>query len=585
MKRNGKLISRLVAMWLGSVAIMGLILVSFGVYEVRHAYISMYEDELQSCAVHIGDQLSNEYNGDWFLDDEGNISKGDPYNPFTQGRNIYAELLGQMEGIMQQTTIDYTLYFGDTSIITTLKNSSGEYMLNEKASDAAIANALQTGEGYLDTNIDINGKRYYGYYVPLRNGTDKSIAGMAFACKDAADIDGAVAKVVITMVAITAIIMLAILAFGILTAKNTNRVMARIVEDLQELADGKLNIEVSEKSLSRKDELGIIADALVNLSTKLSNVIGTTKKISSNVTNSGNELARSSDTASQASTQVTDAVEDISRGAVQQAESVHNSAENTETIGENIDDISTNVASLSASAEAMKEASAAAMSALEELLTQNAGVTDSMVKIGDQIQATNESVKEIATASDVIADISSQTNLLSLNASIEAARAGEAGKGFAVVADEIRALAEQSAQAATRIDGIINQLVKESQESVSIVQELSETIREQSDKIESTRAGMSSVSDGADNVSEGSREIAAKVQNLERAKNSLLSIIEDLSAVSEENAASTEETNASMEELNATFSTISESADSLKRLATQLDEEIAFFKLDGTEEI
>ena len=64
-----------------------------------------------------------------------------------------------------------------------------------------------------------------------------------------------------------------------------------------------------------------------------------------------------------------------------------------------------------------------------------------------------------------------------------------------------------------------------------------------------------------------------------------MTIIEDLSAISQENAAATEETNASMEELNATFEVINQSAKDLKGYANTLDNTIAFFKLEESENI
>lgn len=202
-----------------------------------------------------------------------------------------------------------------------------------------------------------------------------------------------------------------------------------------------------------------------------------------------------------------------------------------------------------------------------------------MKVIDHQINATNEAVKNISAASDLITSISSQTNLLALNASIEAARAGEAGRGFAVVATEIGSLADQSQKATVEINNIVAELIQESEKSVETVDALSKNFEVQNEQLDSTKKDMHEMEVGVKHVTSAAGEINGQIGNLNHAKNSLLEIITDLSAISEENAAATQQTNASMQELNATFSVINQSTSDLQELAKKLHEEMNFFEL------
>ena len=111
-----------------------------------------------------------------------------------------------------------------------------------------------------------------------------------------------------------------------------------------------------------------------------------------------------------------------------------------------------------------------AMSILKELMEVNDQTKLSIDEIYEQTNITNASAQKIKAATDIIASIAEETNLLSLNASIEAARAGEQGRGFAVVASQIQKLAEQSNDSAKQIDDITNVLIQDSTHAVDTMQ-------------------------------------------------------------------------------------------------------------------
>ena len=216
---------------------------------------------------------------------------------------------------------------------------------------------------------------------------------------------------------------------------------------------------------------------------------------------------------------------------------------------------------------------------MQNLSASNDKTSEAIGMIGEQIRLTDESIKKISVATELITSIASQTNLLSLNASIESARAGEAGRGFAVVATEIQKLAVQSNDAAVEIQQIISKLISESQKTMDEMKQADVLMKEQQEKLNDTKMKFGEVSTGIDVSKDGTEKIRVCADSCNSARTRVIDVISNLSAISEENAASAQETTASMEELNATINMLANEATKLKEISSDLNEEMKFFRV------
>lgn len=566
-ERKQKLIMRLVMIALIGSAIIAVSLTITGGVLIDRAYGIMVREELKATAELLSDTYKYAYTGDWAMDARENLTKGDVV--------ISDDLI---DDVKAKTGVDFTFFYGPERVLTSItEEGSSRKLVGSTAAPDVVTRVINSGEESYERGEDLGGRRYDAYYIPVRN-SDGNIVGMIAAERDTATISTTVRRAVLTMIGVGILVFLVIVGVGLFYGKTTSPVIHGITEELKRLASGNLNIHIDPEYLKRKDELGNISECVQLLDEKLGNVINRSRQMAESIHDSGTQLSTSAEQASVASKQVTEAIDEISRGAVNQAESVQDAAGNTTDIGMDVETISDNVEQLGAYSGEMHDACDRAMEALNALISQSDDVQTSVNEIGNTIGSTNESARTIAEFSEAISQLASQTNLLSLNASIEAARAGEAGKGFAVVASEIGQLAVQSSDSAERIGVIVEKLLKDSEESVEVMKKLNESFAEQARHLDSTKSEMESMVYNVENVAVSSANIETKVKRLGSTKNNLGSIVSDLSAASEENAASTEETNSSMEELNATFALINESAAGLQRLAEEMAEAIGYFR-------
>ena len=136
------------------------------------------------------------------------------------------------------------------------------------------------------------------------------------------------------------------------------------------------------------------------------------------------------------------------------------------------------------------------------------GVADKQSEIVKSTDIINESVDASLKIIDIIQDIASQTNLLSLNASIEAARAGDAGRGFAVVAEEVGRLAITSTNTSEEIAKTLSHMSDTINDMVEKTVGINENIASQGAAMEEINASIEELSAMAQSLSQIARGLA-----------------------------------------------------------------------------
>mgnify|MGYP000871412423 CR=1 FL=1 len=500
--------------------------------------------------------------------DAQQISTEDLNRALNEMRSLLDQSTGKLQdmGVQEQDIAMFNLiwenYLKDFQNFTATLERGNERVGNVTGFEAAktiyifnLSTKTSTMSSYLSEWVDINKEAAEAAYRVARSQQTTQIAWQS--------------------ALILAAVVLSVLV-GWAVARSIVNPLSMVVLAAGEMSKGRLNQRVD---LIRKDELGTLASSFNEMAKNIRELILQVKSAGDRVFDTSQNLSLICGQTADASQEVAREITKIADSAETQMRSAEDSARAMNEMAQGVQQI----------AEASEEVTQLAMTANQEAKSGNEAVRNAIRQIESVKDAVESSASiirkleqrsgEIGSIVEVITEIAAQTNLLALNASIEAARAGEHGRGFAVVAGEVRKLSQRSSEYAQQINVLIqairkdtelaaeamNQGTREVQEGVVVAQQAGEAFERISRSIDDVFAKIENVTSVVEELSAGTEEVAASADESAR--------------IAKEMSGNTQSVVAVTEEQLAAVSEISESAEGLRRMAQDLQETIARFKV------
>lgn len=361
---------------------------------------------------------------------------------------------------------------------------------------------------------------------------------------------------------------------SLLISRDISISLQNLVELMEKAKSGYLNLEINN---NYTDEVGIVTYKFKGMIKKISILISDVKNLIRNISDGTETVSNISEHSYAVSEEIAAKMLEIERGAIVQEDSVIKSLEFMNNLSDEINAVNEKAQNVSRYLENTKKVQESALESVEDL---NLRVNESnrvSFKITEEINSLNYEVKNIRDIINIIADISEQINLLSLNAAIEAARAGDAGKGFAVVANEIKKLADQTKRSSIKIHDIINNVKIKTELVVKMSDNSSNVIEHQIHSLKNTSMAFDKTFFSINQIDNELKGVFKAIEKIVSTKEATRSAMKRISSISEETTQTTKQVSEATQDQIKEIEEVADFSKKLNEIVEKLENTISYF--------